>query len=59
MLQDEKQKVFSLEGAISSFTGFAFNILKGDLAILISAPRFFGFKPKSLSVLAAQENKIE
>jgi hypothetical protein len=25
----------------------------------ISAPRFFGFKPKSLRVLDAQENKIE
>jgi hypothetical protein len=35
MLQDEKQKIFSLEGAISSLTGFAFNISKGDLAILI------------------------
>jgi hypothetical protein len=35
MLQDEKQKIFSLKGAISSFTGFAFNISKGDLAILI------------------------
>ena len=33
MLQDEKQKIFSLEGAISSLTGFAFNVLKGDLAI--------------------------
>jgi hypothetical protein len=30
MLQDEKQKVFSLEGAVSSPAGFAFNISKGD-----------------------------
>jgi hypothetical protein len=35
MLQDEKQKIFSLKGAISRVTGFAFNISKGDLAILI------------------------
>jgi hypothetical protein len=35
MLQDEKQKVFSFEGAISSFTGFAFDVLKSNLAILV------------------------
>ncbi len=35
MLQDEKQKIFPLEGAISRLAGFVFNILKGDLAILI------------------------
>ena len=35
MLQDEKQKIFSIEGATSSPTGFTFNISKGDLAVLI------------------------
>jgi len=35
MLQDEKQKVFSLEGAISSLSGLAFSVSKGDLSILI------------------------
>jgi hypothetical protein len=35
MLQDEKQKIFSLEGVVSSSAGFAFNISKGDLAVLI------------------------
>jgi hypothetical protein len=29
------------------------------MLIPISAPRFFGFKPKSLSVLAAHVNKME
>jgi hypothetical protein len=35
MLQDEKQKIFSFEGAVSRFSGFTLDVLKCDLAILI------------------------
>jgi len=41
MLHDQAQKILSFEGAILCIAGFAFNILKGYLAILIGNNIFF------------------
>ena len=35
VLQDQPQEVFALGGAVTCFAGTAFDVLKGDIAVLV------------------------
>jgi len=55
MLQDKPQEVFAFEGAVKGFSGTAFDVLKGDMAISIGHDIFWQGDETILLPLAAAD----